>query len=411
MAVCSSLKVLTTSREVLHLSCEQLFSVLPLGLPDPKRLPEDIQALSGFGAVAFFVERARAAKPDFRLTGENAPVVAEICARLDGLPLGIQLAAARLRLLSPRAILERFRRRLRLLKGGTQDAPARQKTLRDAIGWSYDLLGAEERLLFGRLSVFAGGCTLEAAEAVCDLGEDLTEEVLDLLASLMDKSLLNRAETEDGEGRFWMLETVREYALERLEANREQKEARHGHAVYYLALAKDARPELTGPRQTEWFGRLESEHDNLRAALSWSLERGNAETALQMNAQLWWFWYKRGHLSEGRRWLEEALGKSASPTPARAEALNGAGVLARNQADYERAQAWLEQSLAFWRDLGDKRGEADVLINLGTVALDTGDYPQAAAFFDESMPLRRELGDSWGLALALNNLGVTARPG
>jgi predicted ATPase len=315
LAVCSSLKVLTTSREVLHLSCEQLFSVLPLGLPDPKRLPEDIQALSGFGAVAFFVERARAAKPDFRLTGENAPVVAEICARLDGLPLGIQLAAARLRLLSPRAILERFRRRLRLLKGGTQDAPARQKTLRDAIGWSYDLLGAEERLLFGRLSVFAGGCTLEAAEAVCDLGEDLTEEVLDLLASLMDKSLLNRAETEDGEGRFWMLETVREYALERLEANREQKEARHGHAVYCLALAKDARPELTGPRQTEWFGRLESEHDNLRAALSWSLERGNAETALQMNAQLWWFWYKRGHLSEGRRWLEEALGKARLRSP------------------------------------------------------------------------------------------------
>jgi predicted ATPase len=315
LAVCSSLKVLTTSREVLHLSCEQLFSVLPLGLPDPKRLPEDIQALSGFGAVAFFVERARAAKPDFRLTGENAPVVAEICARLDGLPLGIQLAAARLRLLSPRAILERFRRRLRLLKGGTQDAPARQKTLREAIGWSYDLLGAEERLLFGRLSVFAGGCTLEAAEAVCDLGEDLTEEVLDLLASLMDKSLLNRAETEDGEGRFWMLETVREYALERLEANREQKEARHGHAVYYLALAKDARPELTGPRQTEWFGRLESEHDNLRAALSWSLERGNAETALQMNAQLWWFWYKRGHLSEGRRWLEEALGKARLRSP------------------------------------------------------------------------------------------------
>jgi predicted ATPase len=315
LAVCSSLKVLTTSREVLHLSCEQLFSVLPLGLPDPKRLPEDIQALSGFGAVAFFVERARAAKPDFRLTGENAPVVAEICARLDGLPLGIQLAAARLRLLSPRAILERFRRRLRLLKGGTQDAPARQKTLREAIGWSYDLLGAEERLLFGRLSVFAGGCTLEAAEAVCDLGEDLTEEVLDLLASLMDKSLLNRAETEDGEGRFWMLETVREYALERLEANGEQKEARHGHAVYCLALAKDARPELTGPRQTEWFGRLESEHDNLRAALSWSLERGNAETALQMNAQLWWFWYKRGHLSEGRRWLEEALGKARLRSP------------------------------------------------------------------------------------------------
>jgi len=274
LAVCPRLKVLTTTREVIHLSCERVFSVPPLGLPDPKHLPEDIRTLSEYEAIAYFVERAQAFKPDFRLTEENAAVVAEICARLDGLPLGIQLAAARLRLLSPRAILERLQRRLRLLKGGTQDAPARQKTLRDAIGWSYDLLGTEERLLFGRLSVFAGGCTLEAAEAVCDQGEDLTEEVLDLLASLMDKSLLNRAETEDGEGRFWMLETVREYALERLEADGEQKEARHGHAVYYLALAKDARPELTGPRQTEWFGRLENEHDNLRAALSWSLERG-----------------------------------------------------------------------------------------------------------------------------------------
>jgi predicted ATPase len=408
LALCPHLKVLVTSREVLHLSCERVFPVPPLGLPDPKRLVEDSQIFSEYEAIAFFVERAQAFKPDFRLTEENAPVVAEICVRLDGLPLGIQLAAARLKLISPRAILERLRRRLRLLKGGPQDAPARQKTLRDAIGWSYELLG-EERLLFGRLSVFAGGCTLEAAEAVCDPREELTEEVLDLLGSLMDKSLLNRAESEDGEGRFWMLETVKEYALERLEAAGEEREARHGHAVYYLALAKEARPELTGPRQTEWYNRLEAEHDNLQAALSWSLERGDAQAALQMNAELWWFWYKRGYLSEGRRWLEEALGKSASPAPARAEALNGAGVLARNQSDYDQAQAWLEESLALWRELGDKRGAADVLINLGTVALDKGDYPQAAAFFDDSMPLRRELGDSWGLALALNNLGVTAR--
>jgi predicted ATPase len=409
LAVCPRLKVLTTSREVLHLSCERVFPVSPLRLPDPKRLTKDHQTFSEFEAIAYFFERAQAFKPDLRLTAENAPMVAEICVRLDGLPLGIQLAAARLRLLSPRAILERLRRRLRLLKGGPQDAPVRQKTLRDAIGWSYELLGAQERLLFGRLSVFAGGCTLEAAEAVCDPGEELTEEVLDLLASLMDKSLLYRAEVEDGKGRFWMLETVKEYDLERLEAAGEEREARHGHAAYYLALAEEARQELTGPRQTEWFDRLENEHDYLRAALSWSLERGDAETALQMNAELWWFWCKRGHLSEGCRWLEEALGKCASPTPARAEALNGAGVLARNQSDYEQARVWLEESLALWRDLGDKRGAADVLINLGTVALDRGDYPRAAAFFDESMPLRRELGDRWGLALALNYLGVTVR--
>jgi predicted ATPase len=192
LAVCPRLKVLVTSREVLHVSCERVFPVPPLSLPDVNQLPEDIRTLSGYEAVAFFVERAQAARPDFRLTEENAPAVAEICARLDGMPLGIQLAAARVRLLSPRAILERLRRRLRLLKGGMRDAPARQKTLRDAIGWSYDLLRTEERLLFRRLSVFAGGCTLEAAEAVGHTGDDLTEEMLDVLGSLLDKSLLNR---------------------------------------------------------------------------------------------------------------------------------------------------------------------------------------------------------------------------
>ena len=348
------------------------------------------------------------AKPDFRLTEENAPVVAEICVRLDGMPLAIELAAARLKLISPRAILERLRRRLRLLKGGPRDAPARQKTLRDAIGWSYELLGEQERLLFGRLSVFAGGCTLEAAEAVCEQGEELREEVLDLLGSLMDESLLNRSEREDGEGRFWMLETVKEYALERLEVAGEEQEMRRAHAVHYLALAEEARPEMKGPRQTEWFDRLESEHDNLRAALSWSLEGGDAEMALQLVANLWWFWYKRGHLSEGRRWLEEALEQIASPAPARAEALNGAGVLARNQSDYERAQEWLEESLVLRRDLGDKAGTSMVLVDLGTVAGDRGDVGQAAEFFEKSLRLKKELGDTWGTALVLGNLGVAA---
>jgi predicted ATPase len=369
--------------------------VPPLGLPDLKRLPEDIQTLSGYEAVAFFVERARASKPDFRLSAENAAVVAEICARLDGLPLGIQLAAARVRLLSPREILERLRRRLRLLKGGTRDAPARQKTLRDAIGWSHELLGAEVRLLFGRLSVFAGGCTLEAVAAVCDTGDDLAEEMLDVLGSLMDKSLLRRAETEDSEGRFLMLETVKEYALERLEAAGEEEEVRCAHAAHYLALAEEARPELKGPRQTEWFDRLENEHDNLRAALSWSLEGGEGETALRLVGGLWWFWYKRGHLSEGRRWLEEVLEKNVSPTSGRAEALNGAGVLARNQSDYERAQAWLEECIVLRRELGDNKGTSKVLVDLGTVAGDRGDLAQATAFFEKSLRLKKELGDRW----------------
>jgi predicted ATPase/DNA-binding CsgD family transcriptional regulator len=408
LAVCPSLKVLTTSREVLHLSCERVFPVPPLGLPDVDQLPEDIRAVSEYGAVAFFVQRARMAKPDFRLTEENGPVVAEICVRLDGMPLAIELAAARLKLISPRAILERLRRRLRLLKGGPRDAPVRQKTLRDAIGWSYDLLGAEERLFFGRLSVFAGGCTLEAAETVCDPREDLTEQVLDLLASLMDKSLLNRAETEDGESRFWMLETVKEYALERLEAAGEEQEIRRAHAANYLALAEEARPELKGPRQTEWFDRLESEHDNLRAALSWSLEGGDPEMALRLVANLWWFWYKRGHLSEGRRWLEEVLEKNVSPSSIRAEALNGAGVLARNQSDYDQAQAWLEESLVLRRELGDKAGTSMVLVDLGTVAGDRGHLAQAVAFFEKSLRLKKEVGDRWGTALVLGNLATAA---
>jgi predicted ATPase/DNA-binding CsgD family transcriptional regulator len=408
LAVCPRLKVLATSREMLHLSCEWVFPVPPLGLPDVEQLPGDIRTLSEYGAVAFFVQRARMAKPDFRLTEENAPVVAEICIRLDGMPLAIELAAARLRLISPRAILEGLRRRLRLLKGGPRDAPVRQKTLRDAIGWSYDLLGAQERLLFGRLSVFAGGCTLEAAEAVCDPGEDLSEEVLDLLASLMDKSLLNRAETEDGEGRLWMLETVKEYALERLEAAGEEEKIRRAHAANYLALAEEASPETKGPRQTEWFDRLESEHDNLRAALSFSLEGGDPEMALRLVASLWWFWYKRGHLSEGRRWLEEALEKGASPAPARAEALNGVGVLARNQSGYERAQEWLEESLVLRRELGDKTGTSMVLVDLGTVAGDRGDLAQAEEFFEKSLRLKKEVGDRWGTALVLGNLAAAA---
>jgi predicted ATPase len=246
LASCPYLKVLTTSREVRHLSSERVFPVPPLALPDLKRLPEDVQSLSGYEAVAFFVERARAAKPDFRLSAQNAAVVAEICARLDGLLLGIQLAAARIKLLSSREILDRFRRRLRLLKGGTRDAPARQKTLRDAIDWSYDLLGEEERPLFRRLSVFAGGCTLEAAEAVCDPEEGLAEEVLDILGSLMDKSLLRRAEPEDGERRFLMLQTVREYALERLQAEGEEEQVRRAQAAHYLALVEEVRPPRGG---------------------------------------------------------------------------------------------------------------------------------------------------------------------
>lgn len=408
LAACPRLEVLATSREVLRLSCERVFPVPPLGLPDPERPPRDVRTLSGYEAVAYFVERARAVKPDFRLTGENAPAVTEICARLDGLPLGIQLAAARVKLLSPEAVLERLRSRLRLLKGGARDAPARQRTLKKAIGWSYDLLEAGERLLFGRLSVFAGGCTLEAAEAVCDT-EELAEEALDVLASLMDKSLLYRTEAEDGEVRFRMLETIREYALERLEADGGGEEIRCAHATHYLALAEEAEPELNGPQQLSWFERLDAEHGNLRAALGWSLERGEAELALRLGSALGPFWANRGHHSEGTRWLEVVISAGGDAAPGlRAKALGALGLVLENYGDLGRLEAPLEESLALYRELGAGHGTASVLRGLGYVELNKGDFERSEALLEESLALSREFGDGFVADAALTGLAVIA---
>jgi tetratricopeptide (TPR) repeat protein len=279
--------------------------------------------------------------------------------------------------------------------------------MRATLDWSHDLLSEPEKNLFARLSVFAGGFDLEAAETVGEDRESDDEDVLVLLGRLVEQSLVVAEPGKGGGGlRYRMLEPVRQYALEKLDDGGE--ETRRRHARYYLALAERARPRLTGPDQASWLDRLEAENDNLRAAIGWSLDRDDAEVALRLVAELWWFWYKRGHLNEGRRWLEEALGRSTTPSAARAEALNGAGVLARNQADFERAQRWLEESLDLHRELGDERGSADVLVNLGTVALDRGNYPRSAALFEESLSLRKKLGDRWGIALALNNLGVVA---
>jgi predicted ATPase/class 3 adenylate cyclase/Tfp pilus assembly protein PilF len=427
LAGCPKLKVLITSRAVLHLSGEHEFVVPPLASPDPRRLP-DIEALAQYEAIRLFVERAQAVKADFALTNENALAVAEICQRLDGLPLAIELAAARSKLFAPSALLARLAgtkrdSSLRLLTGGARDLPARQQTLRSAIDWSYDLLDAGEQTLFARLGVFVGGWTLEAAEAVCQFrieNEELrtdpdTFSIFEGLAALVDKSLLRQEAGVDGEPRFTMLGTIREYALERLVTREDAESSRHLHAWHYLALAEAAEPALTGPQQALWLARLEQEHDNMRAALQWLLDRGEAETAIRLSGALGRFWYVHGHPSEGRRWLEGALAQShlhagvQLPAAVRSKALNGAGALAWMQGDYVQATTFFTESLALRRELGDKQGIASSLGNLGLVALRQGEYERAEALLTENLALYRELGHQRGIARALNNLGVVTQ--
>jgi predicted ATPase/Tfp pilus assembly protein PilF len=406
LAGCLQLKVLATSRAPLRVQGEQEFAVLPLALPAPTPLP-DPEALAQVAAVALFLQRAQDIKPNFALSAQNAGAVVEICRRLDGLPLALELAAARVRLFPPPALLARLSSRLTLLVGGPRDVPARQQTLRATLDWSYSLLTAAERTLFARLAVFVGGRTLEAIEAVCNPQGDL--DVLEGMESLVEKNLLRQEEGVGGEPRLVMLETIHEYARERLEASGEAEEVRRRHAEYFVALAEAAAPELTGPQQGAWLQRLEAEHDNLRAALAWSRQQAAWEVGLRLGGALWRFWFMHGHLSEGRRWLEVVLGGSgAAPAPARATALHGAGVLAERQGDYGRATALHAEALALRRELGDRGGIAGSLNNLGIVAHDQGDYGRATALYEEALALHRELGDTSGIASSLNNLGLVA---
>ena len=408
LMACPRLKVLVTSRAVLHVSGEQEYLVPPLPGPD-LRQPASVDALSQYAAVQLFVQRARDVRPEFRLTTENTPAVAEICARLDGLPLAIELAAARTKLLAPQALLTRLESRLTLLTGGAWDRPARQRTLRHTMRWSYDLLNDEEQMLFRRLAVFTGGCTLAAAEAVCadGLGSGEADTTLDLLASLVDNSLLQREEGPDGEPRFIMLETVREFAGEML-ASGEADELCGRHARFYLALAEEAEPQLTSAARGPWLLRLEQEHGNLRAALAWSRhETDGGALRLRLAGALWWFWFFEGHLSEARAWLEGALALIGGRvrTPAYARALLGAGALALRLGDPAAARDRLEESVALWRELGDRRQIAYTLQILGLLALSQGEAATARARLQEGVALFREMGDRWGLAVLLYCLG------
>jgi predicted ATPase/class 3 adenylate cyclase/Tfp pilus assembly protein PilF len=404
-----NLKILVTSRTPLRLYGEHEFPVPPLSLPDPSSLAT-LESLTRYEAVRLFAERAKAVNPNFSLTQENIPAVAEICARLDGLPLAIELAGARVRMLPPQALLRRLSNRLELLKGGPRDLPARQQTLRATIDWSYDLLSEEEKTLVGRFSVFSGGSTLEAIEALCGTEEDLPVDTLEGVSSLLEKSLLRQEEGPEGEPRFVMLETVQEYAHEKLEESGEAEEIKRAHAEYFLALAEEADPALKGPDQMEWLRRLEAEHDNMRAALSWAIGRQEkVELGIRLAGALWRFWWTRGYDSEGRRWLEGALAiDGRGSVESRAMALAGVGALASHQGDFDRAEEALVEGLELLVGEETERSEVKLhlLLTLGHVALETEDYDKATRLFEESLSLSREEGNSWGLARSVMSLAT-----
>jgi len=417
LAACPSLKVMVTSRAVLHIRGEHEFPVPSLALPDFTHLPES-QALSHYAAVALFLERARTVKLDFQLTPANTRTIAEICIRLDGLPLALELAAARSKLLPPQALLTRLRHRLHVLTSAAQDAPVRQQTLRNTLAWSYDLMDTKEQQLFRRLSVFVGGCTLEAVEGLYTALGELPADVLDGVASLIDKSLLQRTEQDDEEPHLVMLETIREYGLEALAASGEMERTRQAHATYCLALAEQAELELGGPQQATWLEQLEREHDNLRAALSWTVERGETqrsmEMALRLGGALRPFWWGRGHWSEGRAFLERALAAARSlPGPridpsVRAKALMAAANLAFVQSDYAQTEVLCEESLALYRELGDHYGIAFSLYRLGNVAWVRGNIAEARSLTEAALALFREVDHREYVAYSLFSLALVA---
>lgn len=410
LAGCPGLNILVTSRVALHLAQEYLYTVPPFALPQVGP-HTSLEALGQNDAVALFVERSQAVRQDFCLTEDNAETIVNICRHLEGLPLAIELAAARSRLFAPPALLQRLSSRLALLETSTRDGPARHQTLRAAIDWSYTLLDEEECRIFTRLAVFEGGCTVEAAQRVCGTPKDPVIDVLPHIASLVDKSLLYAREGSDGDSRFTMLDTIREYALACLEGSGEAAAVRRAHADSVLVLVGEAVPGLSGPRQAFWLAHLEAEHDNIRAALRWTLETGETDAGLRLAGALWSFWWMRGHVGEGRAWLERLLPVSSGtnvepPTVTRARALNAAGILAHAQDDHASAEALYRRSLTIWRAIGDNRGTAAALNNLALIASDRGDYIQAVSFNEESLALRRALGDAGEIATSLCNLGI-----
>jgi predicted ATPase/DNA-binding CsgD family transcriptional regulator/transcriptional regulator with XRE-family HTH domain len=411
LAACPRLKVLVTSRVALRVSGEHGFSVPSLTLPDPALTP-DASDLARVEAIALFVQRARAVQPAFSLTESNASAVAELCVRLEGLPLAIELAAARSKLLPPPAMLGWMGKRLDLLTTGMWDQPARMRTMRDAIGWSYDLLPVAEQALFRCLAIFRGGCTLEAAEAVCASAVGPSLALLDGVSSLLDKSLVHRLGSDEAEPRFGMLETVREFASERLIASGEEDATGSRHTAYFADWADHAESHLAREVEAPWLLKLETDHDNLRGALTWALDQ-EPETAascgLRLSGALWLFWYYHGHLTQGRRWLERSLAvPGGRPDASRARALVGLATLEHFQGDEVLAQTHLAEAVPLWRSLGDAWGTAFALTVHGIVAEDGGSYDEAAVRFTEAHDLFASVNDRANVAVTLYHLGVVA---
>jgi predicted ATPase/class 3 adenylate cyclase len=408
LAAAPKLRVMVTSREPLRIAGEQEYPVPPMGLPDPRALP-DLERLSQYEAVALFIARARAVRPDFAVTNENAPAVAEIAARLEGLPLAIELAAARIKLLGPDAILARLGSRLDLLSSGAVDLTDRQRTLRGAIAWSFDLLGEPERRLFRRFSVFAGGADLDALAQVA--GDDLGGDAFDLLSELVDKSLVRPME-EKGTGtepRFAMLETIREYAAERLTESDERDQFGGRHADHYAVVAERAQPELTGPQQIIWLDRCEREIDNFRAALRWALEHDESEPGLRIGGALWRLWQQRGYLAEASDWLRQllALPSAAVRNAARQNGLAGFGSVAYWRADYGAARAAYEEALSIAREQGDQAATAEQLYNLSFLDAIETDWDALDRHTAEALEIYKTIGDRQGIARVGRFVSVT----
>jgi predicted ATPase/class 3 adenylate cyclase len=401
LSACPNLAVITSSRSVLHISGEQEYPVPPLGLPDPAHLPPLAQ-LSQFEAVALFIERARSVKPDFDVTNENAPAVAEICVRLDGLPLAIELAAARIRLFTPQSMLNRLENRLALLAGGAQDLPERQQTLRGAIAWSHDMLDEADRSLFACLSVFVGGAGLEAVEEVC--GAEVGSEVLDTMGSLVEKSLVRQSEGLDGEPRFGMLETIREFALEQMAARGGADELRRRHAEMFAALAEALSARVMASDKGTTLDRIEQDHDNLRAAMAWAIETGAADTAMRLGSALWRFWQMRGYLQEGLDRLEQALAlpHSHDHPQRRADSLSAAAGVAYWLAEGDHARELYTEEIEARRALGDQRGLAEALYGISFTwsvrgLLEERIEQRAVTYINEARDLFQAIGDSAGV--------------
>ncbi len=415
LATCPTLTILATSRVRLRLRGEQEYPVSPLSLPERSQAGRDVLLpdLEHAPAVALFTRRAQAARPSFRLTADNVDSVVAVCRQLDGLPLAIELAAARVRVLAPDQLLRRMARPLDVLGMTAADLPARQRTLRDTISWSHDLLAPDEQMLFRRLSVFAGSWTLEGAEAVAAIAGETPLDAIETLAGLIDQSLINtRQGPDDTETCYTMLETIREFAVERLAASGEIVPVERAFESFLIRLAERAEEGLRGPDQLQWLDRLEDEHDNIRAALGRMLDREDSQAALSLAPRLWEFWRIRGYSIEGHGWLERVLAFSTDAAPSHRAATEYAlGKLSVDMGDYEAAEHYFQTSADIWHGLGDREALVKAKNSLVTVKLNVGDLAEAKVLGEETLAISRELGDALGTATALLNLGMLAREG